>query len=411
MRYCLPCVVACVLSACATTETPTQQEAGYYTWVDANGRVQHTPIIDPSATEVDFVEQVYNTPAPAPAPAPAPSSSIFSNSSNKIVPEAQTIPSGLKPSFVALLKGEISDEQLDAPLTSQSLPAKASGQDGEYFTWVDSQGVVHNSPLGPSTTQGVEDEYQDYVPAELLEAQGFKRPDQGEAYYTWVDEQGRVHSDFIPADQTVTLSSQPQAPIEVKVPLVYSAVDELALSSNDLLPYAAPYLPQYQRVVQQREQAQSWLLSCRDVTVADEVSELQFEIKQNVILDSFSTRAALPVGNAYYQMYALPAGEGDYGVRLRSFIKTGALYPGVIFLDKQGQPTRVVRHILDRYQPESNARYGFFEGVIKVDSRQYQEAYMLVFAEQRLNAKQLNLLSPMPAALLQGELELTIKKP
>src|SRR5690606_3455387 len=70
-----------------------------------------------------------------------------------------------------------------------------------YFTWVDANGTLHNSAYS-----GVEEAGHDtkrlrnggaaaeYIDADVLEGRSFVRSEHGTAYYTWVDDQGRMHN-------------------------------------------------------------------------------------------------------------------------------------------------------------------------------------------------------------------------
>lgn len=84
----------------------------------------------------------------------------------------------------------------------------------EFFTWVDAQGRIHNSPLKQkkkpkspkqhsdgteSNTQANQIAGEEYLSEEEFEAKQEKQRQESPAFFTWVDANGQVYNQLIPA--------------------------------------------------------------------------------------------------------------------------------------------------------------------------------------------------------------------
>lgn len=87
----------------------------------------------------------------------------------------------------------------------------ALAQEQEYFTWVDEQGRVHNSPKAqpaspassPASAPATTDAPQGFLSEEEFEKQQAKDNAERPAFFTWIDGQGRLESQPIAAPKEV----------------------------------------------------------------------------------------------------------------------------------------------------------------------------------------------------------------
>lgn len=88
-----------------------------------------------------------------------------------------------------------------ALLLMWSAPAVA-GQ--EYFTWVDAQGRIHNSPKpaastpAPATEKGASTADEPYLSEEEFAAEQQRQREEKPPFFTWVDGEGRLRSEPVP---------------------------------------------------------------------------------------------------------------------------------------------------------------------------------------------------------------------
>lgn len=91
-------------------------------------------------------------------------------------------------------------------------PAKLNAEkEQEFFTWVDAQGRIHNTSLKQkknfkqhsdsleSSTKANQIANEKYLSEEEFEAKQEKQKQESPAFFTWVDTNGQVHNQLLPA--------------------------------------------------------------------------------------------------------------------------------------------------------------------------------------------------------------------
>lgn len=76
----------------------------------------------------------------------------------------------------------------------------------EFFTWVDAQGRIHNSPVNkqepsneakPKQPQNTSLDSKPYLTEEEFKQQQRQDKRESPAFFTWIDENGHVHNEFV----------------------------------------------------------------------------------------------------------------------------------------------------------------------------------------------------------------------
>lgn len=104
----------------------------------------------------------------------------------------------------------------DAGVWPGSAPSTGESK-RRYFTWVDGSGQLHNSFYAGAQIAGASGRDQvlasgeragDYIDSQVLEGRGFLRDGDDSPYFTWVDEQGRMHNSPVPTASRNTAATQ-----------------------------------------------------------------------------------------------------------------------------------------------------------------------------------------------------------
>lgn len=266
-----------------------------------------------------------------------------------------------------------------APAPAQASPRQDAegwsrgGPGGEakrrYFTWVDASGALQSSfhvaaeEKAQPAAAPLDDEYVD---ADWLEERKFQRPDQGQAYFTWVDDQGRVRNSPLgegpvlarPAAEAIAFSEGRQVEFSRPSPL---------LPALDGQP-ASGWRP---RAVQEggqdvSEQYRELLERCCEQLADSDFIEVSTQESRYEELNDFSPRLKLAGFDSRYVAVKLPRVAQRFGLRVRSFANRSLVYPTLLFLDEARRPTRLVSEAVSTLHPESWHRYAFLEGVVPV---------------------------------------------
>lgn len=253
----------------------------------------------------------------------------------------------------------------------------ASGAVGEevkrrYFTWVDASGALQSSfhPSASASSSKAEPATPhdpldaDYVDADWLEGRNFQTADRKQAYFTWVDDQGRVHNSPVgeaaaasvaPSPEPIRFSEGRQVEFFRPAPLL-PALD--GQSDKRWPPRAAREdVPALYGDLRER--------CCEQLAESDFI-ELSSEEPRYEELNHFSPRLKLAQLDSRYIALKLPRAAERYGLRVRSFASRQLVYPTLLFLDESRRPTRLVSEAVSTLHPESWHRYAFLEGVVPV---------------------------------------------
>lgn len=259
-----------------------------------------------------------------------------------------------------------------------------------YFTWVDASGALqssfHVSATAPADTQvsGRDPLEGDYVDSEWLEGRNFQADDRAGAYFTWVDDQGRVRNS--PVGQRGGPVGPAAAPVE------YSEGRQVAFSRpSPLLPSldgqpALAWQPQ-ESAAGMTELHRELLERCCEQLAESDFIELSTEEPRYEEFNRFSPRLRLPHLDSRYVAIKLPRSAQRYGLRVRSFANRQLVYPSLLFLDESRRPTRLVSEAVSTLHPESWHRYAFLEGVVPVFGGR-GERYVLLLTTEEDRARQ-----------------------
>lgn len=258
-----------------------------------------------------------------------------------------------------------------------------------YFTWVDASGALQSSfhvaaPTAEAAqVSGVDPLDDDYVDSEWLEERNFQTEDRAAAYFTWVDDQGRVRNS--PAGQ----SSEPVRPSAVPVEYSEGRQVEFARPSPLLPALDGQSAPAWQAALNSPEmtaQHRELLERCCEQLAESDFIELSAQEPRYEEFNRFSPRLKLAHLNSRYVAVKLPRSAQRYGLRVRSFANRQLVYPSLLFLDESRRPTRLVSEAVSTLHPESWHRYAFLEGVVPVFGG-HGERYVLLLTTEEDRAR------------------------
>ncbi len=261
-----------------------------------------------------------------------------------------------------------------------------------YFTWVDGSGQLQTSFYAGAQLAGASGRDQvlasgeragDYIDSAVLKGRGFARNSYDSPYYTWVDEQGRMHNSPVPARSaegqsgagasTVRYSEGRQVEFERSKP---------SLPMLDGQPTAA--MQALLEGSQARAESLYGELStrcCGQMRDSD-FSVLSAQEPRYEELDRFSPSFEFPMGRSYYAALKLPASRQSYGLRVRSFANRQVVYPSLLFLDEAKRPTRLVSDAVYQLHPETWYRYAFIEGTVQVRAERGERYVLLITTDE-----------------------------
>lgn len=338
-------LLACLLTL---SSQPLAAASRYLTWVDEQGRVHNTFV------DADFAEQ----------------------------------------QRLAQRRAEQSDQARLGEGGNWPGSAPASGESKRrYYTWVDGSGQLHNSfhigdrhkdAAGRQRLLASGERAGDYIDAALLEGRGFVRDPYDSPYYTWVDEQGRVRNSPVAASgragaageaggRGVRYSEGRQIDFERAGP---------ALPMLDGQPTAA------MRALLAGSQARGeglyaeLLTRCCGQMRESDFTPLSAEEPRYEELGRYSPSFDFPMGRSHYAALRLPASRQGYGLRVRSFANRQLVYPSLLFLDEAKRPTRLVSDAVYRLHPETWYRYAFIEGTVQVRAERGERYVLLLTTDE-----------------------------
>lgn len=256
-----------------------------------------------------------------------------------------------------------------------------------YFTWVDASGNLHNSvysgpeEAGPDTKRlRSGDTPTDYIDADVLEGRSFVRSEHGKAYYTWVDDQGRMHNSPLP-------QGAERAAVPAPISFTEGRQIEFARATPGLPALDGQPSPALQALLkgsQARDGGPYQVLLERCCTQLSDsaFTELSVEEPRYQELSRFSPSLQFPMGRSYYAALSLPRSQHTYGLRVRSFANKQVVYPSLLFLDEAKRPTRLVSDAVYQLHPETWYRYAFLEGTVPVHAGQGERYVLLLTTDE-----------------------------
>ncbi|AGI23991.1 hypothetical protein H681_10595 [Pseudomonas sp. ATCC 13867] len=285
---------------------------------------------------------------------------------------------------------------LDASATQWPGTQPGGESKRRYFTWVDAQGNLQNSfyaagQVPPGRTDYVlpnGDHSAEYIDAEAYEDKGFVRSENGNPYYTWVDEQGRMHNSPISAEQRAEAFRRGEQggsriaytegrQIEFKSrPAALPGLDgsgEQTDAMKALLKGSGKTLDDLYQDLQRR---------CCEQMADGDFTELSAEEPRYEELNKFSPSFDFPMGKSYFVAMKLPSSQRVYGLRVRSFANHQVVYPSLLFLDERKRPTRLVSDAVYKLNPETWYRYAFIEGTVPVRANQGERYVLLLTTDE-----------------------------
>ncbi|MDC0662067.1 MalM family protein [Marinobacter sp. SS21] len=284
------------------------------------------------------------------------------------------------------------------------------GQGADYFTWVDEQGRVRQTPIGSKPDEAVDerpievvaaqapapaqpapaehDQYnlENYPDGNELEAAGFVREGAPQPYFTWRDAQGNVRvSYYRPDTKAMDEDATVMPPVALTPASIYHASDRAPLQPGAgdtpaafrVLGIEAPKQSEFQR----------WASQCCERLGLIQVEEWQSGREFSVRVDGESPTHDFSSGRSRYRLIRLPPDElpPSFVLRLRSFNDEGLFVPSVAFLDSSLEPVRIVTDLVAAYTPESWHSHGYLQAYLPVFPARGERWLLLYTRDTDLN--------------------------
>lgn len=295
----------------------------------------------------------------------------------------------------------------------------AAAADGQrYYTWVDEQGRVRQSPIqteaaSPEQTRSIEEVIDDvkaeqatgtaqgegatsgaplrqadpeynlsnYPDGNELAEAGFIREGDRLPYFTWRDAQGNIRVSYFQPDSQAFSGNTRELPglnlTPASVHLESDRAPALPVSSSGQLPEAFAVLG---IEAPQQSYFERWRAHCCDGLGLQQTESWQLGREFRVLVEPSSPNWPLLEGESHYRLIQLPREEDmpSFVLRLKSFNRDGMFVPSLAFLDSSLRPLRVVTDLVPEYRPENWHRLGFLD--IRVPAMPQQgERWLLIF--------------------------------
>ncbi|WP_443190365.1 MalM family protein [Pseudomonas indica] len=268
--------------------------------------------------------------------------------------------------------------------------SQSSGeQKRRYFTWVDANGNLQNSfYAGAQAGDGRPDirlpngqRSGEYINADVLEGRGFVRSEYGSPYYTWVDEQGRMRNSPVPRERVAEAAPTQQSRYSEGREVAFERRAP-ALPGLDGQPTEAMKALLQGSKEQQQSLYQSLVDRCCTQLSEDAFTDLSVDQPRYEELNRYSPSFDFPMGRSYYAALRLPRSHRVYGLRVRSFANKQVVYPSLLFLDEAKRPTRLVSDAVYQLHGETWYRYAFIEGTIPVRAAEGERYVLLLTTDE-----------------------------
>lgn len=277
----------------------------------------------------------------------------------------------------------------DAGVWPGSAPSTGESK-RRYFTWVDGSGQLHNSFYAGAQIAGASGRDQvlasgeragDYIDSQVLEGRGFVRDGDDSPYFTWVDEQGRMHNSPVPTASRNTAATQAAVRYTEGRQIEFER-SKPALPMLDGQPTAAMQALLAGSEVREEGLYGELVARCCGQLRDSDFKPLSADEPRFEELDRFSPSFDFPMGRSYYAALRLPASRQSYGLRVRSFANRQVVYPSLLFLDEAKRPTRLVSDAVYQLHPETWYRYAFIEGTVQVRAERGERYVLLITTDQ-----------------------------
>lgn len=277
----------------------------------------------------------------------------------------------------------------DAGVWPGSAPSTGESK-RRYFTWVDGSGQLHNSFYAGAQIAGASGRDQvlasgeragDYIDSQVLEGRGFVRDGDDSPYFTWVDEQGRMHNSPVPTASRNTAAAQTAVRYTEGRQIEFER-SKPALPMLDGQPTAAMQALLAGSEVREEGLYGELVARCCGQLRDSDFKPLSADEPRFEELDRFSPSFDFPMGRSYYAALRLPASRQSYGLRVRSFANRQVVYPSLLFLDEAKRPTRLVSDAVYQLHPETWYRYAFIEGTVQVRAERGERYVLLITTDQ-----------------------------
>lgn len=118
---------------------------------------------------------------------------------------------------------------------------------------------------------------------------------------------------------------------------------------------------------------------CQDLDQSQSVA-WQPDREFRVVIDQDGPSHGFVSGDSHYRLVQLPElpGRSGYGLRLRSFAMDGLYVPSMAFLDRDLRPLRVMTDLVAEYVPETWYRHGYLEIRVPVAAAA-DERWLLIY--------------------------------
>ncbi|GAA3910615.1 MalM family protein [Litoribacillus peritrichatus] len=281
----------------------------------------------------------------------------------------------------------VSEDKRIAEVGLQVNPKAPKEEKRKYYTWIEADGRTNNTEYA-SRPQSVDlnqvvinggELASDFVDADELARKGFVRDGGEKPYYTWVDPTGRLlSSEYQPAG--ISPASRGVIDYTDRKEFVFDASEN---ANGGGLGELVPYMKASEEsVVSHNKDKVSRLkdVCCAQLQDADFYS-LTPDNSVSEKLNDLSPSYRFPTGESYYVAVSLPISDITYGLKIKSFSDKGILYPVLLFLDENKEPTRYVTDSVIEYHPETWRRLAYLEGRIQIKSS-YKERYVIIFSSE-----------------------------
>lgn len=284
----------------------------------------------------------------------------------------------------------------------------------DYFTWVDDQGRVQQSPIirepaedsspAKQSPEGASDDeapasgeagaapevpadsefnLDNYPDGNQLERDGYVRPGEPQPYFSWRDAEGNIRVSYYQPD---TRSAVEKGRIKPPVQLTPASIYQQGEATGADVPREGGDPDAFAILgIEQPEDSylKHWGTSCCGALEDSTVEEWQSGREFGLTIDEASPVHGFVSGRSPYLLVQLPNGEAERGfiMRMRSFAREGVFVPSVAFLDSDRRPVRIVTDLVADYTPESWHRRGFLEAFIPVFP-EHGERWLVIFTRQ-----------------------------
>ncbi|MCP5160520.1 MAG: hypothetical protein H7A00_02470 [Hahellaceae bacterium] len=332
----------------------------FFSWIDEFGQ-RHTTVIPEEANPLLDKKQVEDLKSqPAKQPDETKEASI-NHSEPLSTPERDSSTAEDKPVHLDSAPALV-DDSLAEPVTPSVAKTKESG--------------AYRALNG-----------EEYIDANVLEANGFVRGEGDLPYYLWRDSDGVSHYSFYKPKNAAQRSASDVATVIKTTPADELSGEAVASTDNSQLDEFAKKLLKMGADSSEFKKFSEGC--CANINSEPLLSLMDGQLFG--MLDDDSEIFEFSDGSSPYLLVRLPVSQREYHIIIRSFIKSdrkkglinGVFVPQISMLDEHYKPVRLIRRAAYHIQPETWLKYGFLEGIFKIPAKGV-ERYMLVHTSNEL---------------------------